>query len=319
MASYNLFNYTFRPAKSIERKLFVELLKELYGVVNAKSCTYIGFGAIFFADFRMIHKELGIKKMINIEANEDDKDRFKFNKPFACIDLQWGTSTEVLPTLDWNGKKIIWMDYDESLQTYMFEDVETIFSSIEPGSFYFFTSNATLQKFYDRASNSHRLAEFENEFDGLTPFGMTAAMLTAAQCPFLIRDMLLTQINHVLAQRNAVLDPSDKLVFNQLLFITYKDNAPMFSYGGYLTKRSEVQNLRAKGIFLLPYVKTGNEKLDIQSPVLTNSEIDLINTYLPKGKQRFLSLAKMRFIPEEDKERYYNVYRYYPSFVEVRD
>jgi hypothetical protein len=292
---------------------------ELYGLINAKNCTYIGFGAIFFVDFKMIHKELGVKKMINIEENEDDMDRFKFNKPFACIDLLWGTSTEGLPDIEWSGKKIIWMDYDATLQPFMFEDVETIFSNIEPGSFYFFTSNATLPKFFDRTANSYRLAEFEQEFGGLTPFAMNANMLTAGQCPNLIKDMLLTQINHVLGQRNAILDAPGKLVFYQLLFITYKDNAPMCSYGGYIGKRSEAQDLRRKGIFTLPYVRTADEKLDIQSPVLTNSEIDFINTYLPKGKQRFLNMAKMKFIPEEDKERYYNVYRYYPSFVEVRD
>jgi hypothetical protein len=142
MASYNIFNYNYRPAKSVERKIFVELLKEMYGVIDAKKCTYIGFGSIFFVDFRMIHKELGIKKMINIEGNIEDKQRFEFNKPYSCIDLKWGKSTEVLIDLDWTGKKIIWLDYDETLQAYMFEDLEIIFSNIEPGSFYFLSCNS---------------------------------------------------------------------------------------------------------------------------------------------------------------------------------
>lgn len=319
MASYNTFNYSSRPAKSIERKLFIELLKELYGVTDARNCTYIGFGSIFFVDFRMIHKELGVKSMINIENNKVDKKRFEFNKPFSCIKLLWGSSTEKLLDIAWDGKKIIWMDYDQTLQPYMFEDIDTIFSNIEPGSFYFFTSNCSLPQYFDRGANKHKLESFIEDFEEYIPFNIEANMLTANQVPSLIRDMIITKINHVIEQRNAILDHSEKLVFSQLLFLTYKDGAPMMSYGGMLIKQKDKKKLRDTQVFTLPYVKVSNVRLDIQSPVLTNSEIDFINSHLPKSKKRFLNMKKMDFIPEEDREKYYNVYRYYPSYVEVRD
>lgn len=319
MASYNVFNYSYRPAKTIERKLFIELLKEIYGVIDSKKCTYIGFGSIFFVDFRMIHKELGIKSMINIEANIDDRKRFEFNKPFSCIKLLWGTSTEILLDIDWIGKKIVWMDYDETLQAYMFEDIDTIFSNLNPGSFYFFTCNCSLPKYYNRNLNRYNVEGFEEDFDGHIPFQHDPEMLTVNNSPNLIRQMILSKINHVLELRNAILDEPNKLVFTQMLFLTYKDGAPMFSYGGMLLKQSEVNTSKIKNIFSLPYVKKSNNRIEIQSPVLTNPEIDLINSYLPKSKKSFLDLKKIDFIPHVDKENYYTVYRYYPSFVEVRD
>lgn len=320
MASYNIFNYNYRPAKSIERKIFVELLKEIYGVTDARNCTYIGFGSIFFPDFRMIHKELGINKMINIENKINDKVRFEYNKPYSCIQLEWGNSYDVLPQLDWRGKKIIWLDYDETLKNYMFDDIQTIFSSLEAGSFYFLTCNSTLPRFFDRVSNSYKTQEFKNEFDVYVPFDLEPDMLTAANAPYLLRRMVTEYINHILNQRNAVLDYEEQLIFKQMFFLSYKDGAPMFSTGGLLLKRKDLSGLSRSKILTLPYVRTDSQDyLDIQSPVLTSSEIDLINSQLPKSKGKFIKLKKLKFIPEEEREKYYNIYRYYPSYVEIRD
>ena len=320
MASYNIFNYNYRPAKSIERKLFVELLKEIYGVTEARKCTYIGFGSIFFTDFKMIHKELGIKKMINIENKVEDKIRFEFNKPYSCIDLQWGMSTDVLLNIDYIGKKIFWLDYDETLQSYMFEDIETIFTNLEPGSFYMATCNSSLPKYIDKTTGVYKPEKFTADFADYVPYELTHMMMTGAQSPYLIRDMVNRCINHILEQRNAVLDPPEQLVYQQLLFLSYKDRAPMFSTGGLLLRRKDLNDQSIKTIKTLAYVKTGSQDLlDIQSPVLTSSEIDLINSHLPKPKGRFLNLRKLDFIPEDQREKYFNVYRYYPSYVEIRD
>lgn len=319
MASYNIFNYNHRPAKAVERKMFIELLKELYGVVDARHCTYIGFGSVFFVDFRMIHKELGIKKMINIENKVEDRERFEYNKPFSCISLEWGNSTEVLLDVDWKGKKILWLDYDETLQAFMFEDIDVIFSNLEPGSFYFFTCNSSLPKFFDKTNQIYKIDDFKNEFKEYVPFEFSAGMLTAAQSPYLTRKMINARINHILEQRNAILEEEEKLVYSQMFFISYKDKAPMFSTGGMILKRKDIKNLKATKVFSLPYVRTDDALLDIQSPILTNSEIDLINSHLPKVKSRFMKLKKLKFIPDEELEKYHNIYRYYPSFVEIRD
>jgi len=185
MASYNIFNYNYRPAKSIERKLFAELLKEIYGVFPGKDCTYIGLGSVFFSDFKLIHKELGINLMINIEKNEDDKKRFEFNKPFSCIKLKWGETTAVLPCENWEGRKIIWLDYDKSLQPFMFEDIDTVFTKANSGSFYLMSCNSKLSK-YVRPDGNHNISGFENDFDGLVPDETSSSNLTEAQSPQLI-------------------------------------------------------------------------------------------------------------------------------------
>lgn len=321
MASYNQFNYNYRPAKTIERKLFIELLKELYGVVNSKNTTYVGLGSIYFTDFRLVHKELGISKMINIEYNEKDRNRFEYNKPFACINLEWGMTTEILPGLDWDGKKILWLDYDQTPQVYMLEDVETVFSNIAADSFFFLSCNSSFQRFYDKDKTVHDVERFKAEFEQYSPLEITAEMLTNKKSPYLIRKMINNEIKHVLDQRNAgILDEGDKLIYCQLLFIIYQDGAPMFSTGGILKTVRDLRKFAKSKIFSLPYIRTAETFLDLQSPLLTNSEIDLLNTFLPNlKKKRFLNAGEIDFIPEVEKDKYYEIYRYYPSFVEIRD
>jgi hypothetical protein len=131
--------------------------------------------------------------------------------------------------------------------------------------------------------------------------------------------MLNSHIHHILGQKNAILDDEEKLLYIQMFFITYKDRAPMMSTGGVVVRKKELRVLHDTKVFTLPYVRINDNALDIQSPILTNSEIDLINSHLPKSRSRFLKLKKLGFIPEEEKSMYHGVYRYYPSFVEVRD
>jgi hypothetical protein len=51
---------------------------------------YLGFGSWEFVDFRLIRRELGVRRMISIERDTNAKDRYAFNRPFADVDLQFG-------------------------------------------------------------------------------------------------------------------------------------------------------------------------------------------------------------------------------------
>ena len=316
MPSYEIFDYGLRPAKSIERKLFAELLREIYGVNPGKDCTYIGLGSPFFIDFKIIHKELNIKNMINIEKKKGDIKRFEFNKPFSCINLKWGDTTSVLPSLNWQGRKIIWLDYDSSLRSYMFEDIDTIFSNIKSESFFLFSSNSTLPR-YDN-SQEEGLAKFKEDFEGKSPDGITKSDMTPKKSPYLIRKMIYDRIDYILSLRNAALQEDEHLVYHQLLNIIYKDGAPMITTGGYIIKKI-IPSISQVQVNKLRYIRNEEDFLDLQSPIVTSQEIDLMNNYLPNFYSRFIKLKKINFIPQEEREKYFNTYRYHPNFVEIRE
>ena len=85
-----LMNYLFRPAKNIERKMLCEALSRLSVISDVKHYQYVGFGSVYFADFSLFHKQLGIQKLISIECDEDMETRVRFNQPYSCIDDKVG-------------------------------------------------------------------------------------------------------------------------------------------------------------------------------------------------------------------------------------
>lgn len=141
MPSYERINYMLRPNKSVERKMVCEMLSRISAVRNVSMYQYIGFGSTYFADFSLFHRNLGITQMISIEGEGRAKNRCEFNKPFACIDLRMGESSDILPNLDFNTKdSIVWLDYDGIISDTVFSDINTVVTAIRPDSFFFVES-----------------------------------------------------------------------------------------------------------------------------------------------------------------------------------
>ena len=66
-------NYQVRPAKSIERKMLCDLIREVQLMRADGEMRYIGLGAKYFTDFLLLHNEFGITDMISIESEKDEK------------------------------------------------------------------------------------------------------------------------------------------------------------------------------------------------------------------------------------------------------
>src|ERR1035437_7380194 len=111
-SSYEKINYSLRPAKSVERKMFCEAMIKLSHFHNIEKYQYVGFGSTYFSDFSLIHKNLGIKKMVSIEKDDDNSDRFEFNRPFSCIGTIFKHSNQALSEINWKIPTVLWLDYD---------------------------------------------------------------------------------------------------------------------------------------------------------------------------------------------------------------
>jgi len=97
--------YDLRPAKQVERRMFVDAFQRLAQAgFEIRDYQYTGFGSIFFVDFIIFHKLLGISKMLSIEHDERIETRVKFNCPFECVDVKIDLATNVIPTLSPDGK-----------------------------------------------------------------------------------------------------------------------------------------------------------------------------------------------------------------------
>ena len=93
-ASYREVNYALRPAKSVERKMLVDVFQRLSAFDDIHNYRYIGFGSIYFSDFLLFHRTLGFTKMLSIENTRtaEEQDRIKLNRPYGFIQTEFGHS-----------------------------------------------------------------------------------------------------------------------------------------------------------------------------------------------------------------------------------
>lgn len=132
--SYERINYALRPAKCVERKMMCDTFRRLAPFARVESYRYVGFGSVYFSDFILFHRALGMSEMISIEKDEDNQDRFEFNKPFRCVQLEFGESNDVLPKLAWDARSIVWLDYDGTLTGTVLKDVALLATNMVSGS-----------------------------------------------------------------------------------------------------------------------------------------------------------------------------------------
>ena len=122
-------NYSLRLNKDIERKLIAQNLLELkkYSYVF-EDYLYVGFWSIYFMDFKLFHKALGIKNMLSFEKG--DPSRPQFNNPYDFIKIkQWDFSDHYNSEVDFNKKIFFRLDYEDSLTDDILRDIDNIVRS----------------------------------------------------------------------------------------------------------------------------------------------------------------------------------------------
>jgi len=310
-ASGNIINYNIRTCKSVERRMILSTVKELFENVSYTNRRYIGFGSTYFTDFKLFHKELHVDKMLSFALEKDILKRVEFNKPFKCVKIIIGNSTDLLPNIEWDESIIdlLWMDYDDPLSYDMFNDIEHIFSNANAGSVYLMTCNKQLK--YESIS------EFDSVFGELVPSDISINDFAGEKDFLLIRRMLLNKIEEVIKGRNHTLPEQHHLIFHQLFFFTYRDGAPMLSYGGFLDLKSNEFTLKNYHLNNFEFISTGEMRYIIDPPVLSFKETFLLNCHLPNSESDFINEEELNFIPISDRNKYRKLYKFLPSYMDV--
>lgn len=315
--SYRLINYALRPAKTVERKQICDLFRRLEHFGGIHSYRYIGFGSIYFTDFQLFHQALGVSDMISIEKETDHEPRFAFNKPYRCVDLKMGHSNVVLPTLDWGKRCVVWLDYDGKLDESVLADIATIVAKAQSGTIWITSLNAKPERkpgATPEVQDAFRLQRLkENVGENNVPPGLTGAHLRAGSIEKVYRRILLSEVAKGLSDRNGPLTSSKKMRFQQLINLSYSDDAQMMTIGGILYEESDQAVMEKCAFSELHFYRDGDDPCVIRAPKLTQKEIRCVNALLPKVPAVPLVLPG---VPVSDLEDYAMIYRHYPSFVE---
>lgn len=307
-------NYQVRPAKSIERKMLCDLIREIQLVRADGEMRYIGLGAKYFTDFLLLHNEFGITDMISIEAEKERKIRYEFNKPLKCIKMWYGTTNEILPQIDGFDEKMnfIWLDYDDAFEESMLIDIETICRNIDVGSMFFISCNYSFRG--EKASE--KMESFRNNVGDFFDEKIEKSNYTTKKMPLVIKKLIDSQINKTVEMRNRL--GQSFVEYKQLLFLTYQDGAPMMTIGGILVDQELKEKIENSRLFDKYWFLSYDDKVvAIEIPKLTNKEIQLILKNLPLTKEEFSAQEEKFFgIEYEEISKFERIYRYYPYYSE---
>lgn len=307
-------NYQVRPAKSIERKMLCDLIREIQLIRSDGEMRYIGLGAKYFTDFLLLHNEFGITDMISIEAEKERQIRYEFNKPLKCIQMWYGTTNEVLPQIEGFSEKmnLIWLDYDNSFEDTMLFDIETICRNLNVGSMFFVSCNYSFRG----EKPSEKMESLKKNVGDFFDEGIEKSNYTSKKIPIIIKKMIDSQINKTIDMRNRL--DQGHIEYLQLLFLTYKDGAPMMTIGGILVDGALKEKIRGSNLFEKYLFMSCDEHIfAIDIPKLTNKEIQLILKNLPVTEEEFVeNEQKFYGIEYEEICKFQKIYRYYPYYSE---
>ena len=304
-----LFNYELRPCKFVERRMFIMSLSRIIARFGG-DYQYVGFGGLSFTDFKLFHKELNIDRMISIEAGDDIvTERLEFNKPYSCISIQRGLSTEQLTHIDFDRKSIVWLDYDEPLQDYYFDDISYVLGKFVVGSVIAISCNT---KLHMKKDTPYTDDEFRAKFGIHIPADIGDNCCLGVNSALTIMRMIRQSCESTINERNQALDV--KLRFRPLYFFTYRDGSPMMTYGGVvLPEQFNDGDLNFEGLNFI-----GEEKYDIDVPLLTMKEAIKLNQVLNDNEKEENEIIALNILDREGIDKYKALYKYMPNYFDVR-
>lgn len=310
-ASYRAINYTLRPSKCVERKMLAEAFRRLASFSPLESYWYIGFGSTYFSDFYLFHKTLNISKMDSIEKDTGNKQRFEFNRPYQCIKLHFGSSTDVLPSLSLDKyRTIIWLDYDGTLVDDVLTDLQTVFGSVISGSIVLISLNADpTEPAVDRLNNlKERLGSYK------VPHSLKKTDFSKWGTAKIYRSIIQNEIEEILVNRNGGSSSQEEILYQQLFNFHYDDRAKMLTVGGILYSRDEQIKYQSANFNQLEFIKLSQDPYFIRVPNLTYRELRYLDRCLPIVGT---SSTKLPGVPSSDIQDYSKIYRYFPMFAEA--
>lgn len=312
--SYENVHFEFRPAKQVERRMLIHTFQALmeigFPISNYK---YTGLGSIYFVDFIMFHRYLGIRKFLSVEASSDITKRVSFNKPYACVDVAIGDITDYIPHLSRDIKHILWLDFDQLLTENILIAVQLASMQLTPGSILIVTVDVEppgnpelgLTQWNPKAWRRYFLKEGK---DFIWP-NPTKSEFARESLPNSNARLIDGAIQRGLLGRTDV-------SFYPLFNFTYADGHRMLSLGGMIVTEPEIRKLASLDRRALSFLKSSLKEtpFEIDVPRVTRKERLYLDRMMP---------CRGDWVPGEfelKKEKvvaYSNIYKYYPAYTEM--
>jgi hypothetical protein len=315
-ASFRKIDYSLRPAKHAERRMLCDILRRLGAFQRVEEYLYVGFGSVWFSDFSLFHKSLGIRDMVSIEQEEASAARIEANKPFR-IAMDFRQSKFALPDLDWSRRQILWLDYDGKISTDILLDVSTIAANAKNGTLIAVSvqchdakeiEEAEAERWTDQNSPT-ALDRFRQKLGrDRVPQGLSEEDLIGWPFGSLCRSMIVNEIEVVLANR-IVAQQEKRMMFDTICEFEYQDGAKMTTLVGIF--HNDPFQLEKCAFGSLDFLKPDTKVVRIAVPKLTSREFRQLEKQLPLENGQELECGE---IPVGEARHFPQMYRYLPNF-----
>lgn len=328
--------YHLRHHKAIERNLFLDILKKLSGYrdIEIDKFRYIGFGAPFLEDFKMMHLEFGINDMHCIEINKFAHSRQRFNNPFQFVELFHTSSTDYITGSSFKEDKsqIIWLDfvYPGEIRQQL-QDIELLAQRTKERDILKFTFNAAPKSF----QNSHGIKDSVVNHKKLLEFISNDATYQHyfpdhIKVSHIIKDFsILLRAMAIRAVKRGLRSAGSNLDFNHISSFSYADGQAMTTITGILCEQEEFDRIcKECGFVNWDFYQPNSkddviESFEIKVPSMTVLERIAIDRLIPaESIDTLISSLEFNYgeNPVEHKkllEGYHKYYRFLPYYSRV--
>ena len=320
--SFRRINYSLRPAKHAERSMLCDVFRRLAHFQPVETYRYVGFGSVWFSDFVLFHRALGIRDMLSIEQAVQSQPRFEANKPFA-ISMDFRPSSQALPELDYDRPQFIWLDYDDPITLDMVNDVAAVARRASSGTVLVVSvqcvrppditeAERELANDPNAASATDRFATRMNA-DGVARIGSGLEREQLSNWAFgdLSRSLFYAEVERILQNRRLT-TPDQSVSYQKICDFEYEDGAKMTTLALIFYKEEDTDKVAACHFDNLEFLEPDGQAVFIPTPKLTPREFRQLESQLPLPQGIQLDIGH---IPLGETRRFADLYRYFPNFV----
>ena len=312
-SSAKIVSYNLRISKQCERKMMLDSFSAAMECgLNIPDYRYVGMGGNRFYDFVMMHKMIGVTKMVSLEHDESMLLRAKFNCPFKFIEILNIGPHEFVDNDQSTEKSIYWMDYDSKLNLEIVQDIASIAFVMNLNDFLFVTVCGEPPKGLEDQSNENRLAEIKGLFPNIAST-LTKDEMQNSKFSGAVHKMLSVAFKNAFSKKN-------KGKFYPFFQVRYTDGLKMVTFGGLYANSDTFNQFESRLKIKIPILNECHQNgYKIKRFNLTDKErhlFDAAATASRRNAKEISQLQKLGFNITEI-ESYKELLRYFPRYVET--
>lgn len=273
--SYDKVDYEFRRAKQVERRMLLHVFQQLMEIgFPISSYQYTGMGSVWFIDYILFRRYLGIRQLVSVEASHDIEKRVHFNKPYGDVDIVMGDIADYIPSLSPDRKHILWLDFDYAIRKDSLDAIVLGASQLSARSLLLITVDAEppvkggktkqWRQYFQREGGDYigNITK-DRQFSRSKIVAINASIIEKA-------------IMHGLAGRNDV-------KFFPLFNFVYADGHRMLSVGGMIGTEEDGRKLLTLDKRNLPFLRNSIvvKPYEIRVPLITRKERLHLDSVMP--------------------------------------